>query len=251
MPGFQPDIPALFLPKRYGRDEIVTLDSDEERHARALRLRAGDPLLLLDGNGSRTDAVVERIDRRSVAVRIGESVLDGAEGRTYIVLGIGILSDRARFEWLVEKAVELGVREIQPLVTARSEGRIQTERTRRIAIAALKQSQRSFLPAILEPLPFAQMVGSLSRFGHSYICHETASPSDSLVRFLCDSAVPPSLAILIGPEGGFSSEEACNAQQAGAIVASLGEARLRAETAALVALSLAASLSDARPRNAG
>jgi 16S rRNA (uracil1498-N3)-methyltransferase len=170
--------------------------------------------------------------------------LDGEEGRPYIVLGIGQLADKSRFEWLVEKGVELGVREIVPLVTARSEGRHQGERAGRIAIAALKQSQRSFLPDIAAPVSLAAMLERLPGFDQAFICHESAPIGDAMGRFLLSSPLYGRIAILIGPEGGFTPEEAEAARGASAQVVSLGSSRLRAETAALAALVLAGSLSE-------
>jgi RsmE family RNA methyltransferase len=133
MQSFRADLDALYLPKRPSQGDLLELPEEEGRHVRTLRLRQGEPVLLLDGAGGRTQATIERIDRRAVVVRAGITVLDEGEGRPYIVLGIGLLADKSRFEWVVEKAVELGVREIHPLVTERSEGRLHAERIGRIA----------------------------------------------------------------------------------------------------------------------
>jgi 16S rRNA (uracil1498-N3)-methyltransferase len=243
MSRFQSDIAALYLPAELSADRSVELPEEEARHVRALRLRVGDPLVLLDGRGGRTDALIERIDRRGVGIRIRQRVLDEADGRPYIALGIGLLSDKARLEWVIEKGVELGVREIIPLSTERSEGRFNLDRAMRIAIAALKQSQSSFLPAIADPAPLTGIYDRMPGFGRTFICHESAPGESSLARFLISSpAVGPTL-LLIGPEGGFSDAEVRGAIDASAHVVSLGDARLRAETAALVALTLVAQLS--------
>ncbi len=244
MQTFHSERAALYLPEAPGEGAIVELSEEEGRHLKALRLHQGDAVLLLDGQGRRTYATVERIDRRGALLRAGITVLDGGEGRPYIVLAIGLLADKARFEWLVEKGVELGVREIVPMVTARSEGRLHADRVGRVAVAALKQSQRSFLPTIADPVPMAAMLGRLSGFDRSFICHESAPVSDALGRFLLSFPDSGRIAILVGPEGGFTTEEVELAQGASARVVSLGESRLRAETAALTAIVLAASLSQ-------
>jgi len=244
---FHSGIPALYLRQRPLPGEHLELPEEEERHVRALRLREGDAVTLLDGEGGRTRGVIDAIGRRSIGVRAHETVLEEAEGGTYIALGIGVLSDRSRFEWLVEKGVELGVREIIPLKTERSEGHVHQERAGRIAVAALKQSQRAFLPEISHPLSLEEMLGRVDRFDRAFICHESAPLEDSLSRFLTESPDLRRIALMIGPEGGFTDHEVEAARNASAMVVSLGDARLRAETAAMVALALAASLAGSRP----
>ena len=231
------------MPAELSADRLVELPEEEARHVRALRLHPGDPVLLLDGRGGRGDGVIERIDRRGVGVRIRQRVLDEADGRPYIALGIGLLSDKARLEWIIEKGVELGVREIIPLSTERSEGRLNLDRAMRIAIAALKQSQSSFLPVIADPVPLMGMYDRLSGYDRTFICHESAPEESSLARFLISSPPSRSTLLLIGPEGGFSDAEVRGAVAASASVVSLGGTRLRAETASLVALALVAQLS--------
>lgn len=239
---FRSDTAALYIPERPLEGQFAELPEEEARHVRALRLREGEPVLLLDGHGARIHAIIERLDRRGVLVRAVTTVLDGQEGGPYIVLCIGLLADKSRFEWIIEKAVELGAREIVPMATARSEGRFNADRAGRIAVAALKQSQRSFLPVIPEPVPLAALLAGLPASGRAFICHESASIEDSMERFLLSSPVPERITVLIGPEGGFTQEEVEAARRAGAQVVSLGGTRLRAETAALAALVLTTTL---------
>jgi len=248
MHAFHSDIAALYVPLPLPEGEVMELPEEEARHVRALRLREGEPVLLLDGHGARVHAMIERMERRGVLVRIGATVLDGEEGRPYIVLAIGLLADKSRFEWLVEKGVELGAREIVPLETLRSEGRFNEGRAHRVAVAALKQSQRSYLPVISRPVTFAAMLERIGPDDQAFICHESAPVEDSMGRFLLSSPRPGAVVILIGPEGGFSPEEVESARRVSARVVSLGETRLRAETAALTALVLAGTLTGAHCR---
>lgn len=241
---FDPSVPALYLPRQFAAGDLVTLPAEEERHARALRLREGDRVLLLNGDGLRASASVESLGRRDTSVRIDRTVLDGAEGRPYIVVAIGVLSDKSRFEWAVEKSVELGAREIIPIRTERSEGRIQAERLHRVAVAAMKQSQRSYLPRIPEPVSIGGLAERFGGFDRSFLCHESAPPEQTIARCLRDGASAQRILIMVGPEGGFSEQEAEQAREAGAAVVSLGHARLRAETAAIAALALVAGLAD-------
>ncbi len=239
-PEFDSSAPALFADNHPAVGGAMVLPPDEERHVRALRMRQGERLILLDGRGRRTEAHIGRIERRLIEIVADRTVLDGAEGRPYIVLAIGTLSDKIRFEWVVEKAVELGVREIVPLSTRRSEGHVHHERMQRIAIAALKQSQRSFLPRISEAVPFASIVATMATFDRTVICHEAAPPDRRMQAAVAGLPGSARLLVLIGPEGGFTEAEVADAVGAGACMASLGSARLRAETAALVALAHAA-----------
>lgn len=242
MTAFRSDIPAIYHPDDLREGEILTLTEEEARHLRALRLHPGDDLQVLNGRGVRAMARIELIDRRTSKIRITTIDFAGANAGPYIVASLGILSDKSRFEWFVEKAVELGASEIIPLLSERAEGRFNRDRAERIAVAALKQSQRLTLPVIREPLTLPRLLDEIARFDRAFICHESAAVTDSLAGFLRDSPRPGSLLVMVGPEGGFSEREVELARDASATVASLGEARLRAETAALVALTLATSL---------
>jgi 16S rRNA (uracil1498-N3)-methyltransferase len=246
MKRFRSETPALYHPLAVVAGQLLRLPEEESRHVRSLRLQRGDRVLLLDGQGGRASASIDEIEKSAVVLRVESVLLDEAEGLPYIALGVGILSDRSRYEWCIEKGVELGAREIIPMVTERSEGHFKGERARRVAIAALKQSQRSFLPVILEPLSFAALFDRFPLFDRIYLCHESASDDRSLARFLKGSPAPARTLILIGPEGGFSDAEVSSAADVSATVVSLGDARLRAETAALAALVLVSSLSSER-----
>jgi 16S rRNA (uracil1498-N3)-methyltransferase len=163
---------------------------------------------------------------------------DEGERAPYIVLALGILSDKSRFEWALEKAVELGAAGFIPLRSERTEGRFNRERAERIAIAALKQSQRRYLPVLDEPVALPDLLGRLDEYDLALLCHESA-PADATVRSLLGETPPAGrILILIGPEGGFSPAEVDAARMASARIVSLGEARLRSETAAIVALAL-------------
>jgi 16S rRNA (uracil1498-N3)-methyltransferase len=155
MGAFRADIPALFAPQIGETRAAVTITGSELSHARSLRLRVGDPLLLLDGNGTRAESVVTSFDRSAMTARVESVVFEHGEIGAYIGLALGLLSDRARLDWCFEKGTELGVRRFVPMITARSEGRLNVERARRVTVAALKQSQRAYLPAIDEPVPFS------------------------------------------------------------------------------------------------
>lgn len=241
MGTIESDIPALYVAEASFPGQVVSLPEEEARHLRALRLREGEHVLLLDGRGGRGEGSVEGIDRRTARVRVTSWKLDGVETGPYIALGLGLVSDKARFEWCVEKSVELGVREIVPVSTERSQGRFHRERAERIAVSALKQSQRSFLPILADVTRFDALLDRGSMFDLVCICHEKVPVEASLTTLLLRKQ-PAKLLLLIGPEGGFSDAEIAAAERASAVPVSLSDARLRSETAALVAAALANSL---------
>lgn len=231
---------ALYHPERLAGSTTLVLSADEARHARALRLREGAQVLLLDGQGGCATARIVRFDRRGMEVAVEAVRFDAREREAYIAMAIGVLADKTRFEWCLEKLVELGASAVFPLVTERTEGRFSRARLERIMIAALKQSQRRWLPELSEPIAYEAFLQQQRADCLGVLCHESADESAGLLDLLGGS--PPSAAtIVIGPEGGFSDREVELAVRSGASVAWLGAARLRAETAAVAAMSIAAA----------
>lgn len=235
-------IHAFYYPDPLLPDNLVRLSPDEERHMRACRLRPGDTLLLLDGKGERRRGVVERMDRHGSQIRITQVELARREGGPYIGLGIALLADRSRLEWVVEKGTELGIARISLLRTERSEGSAQGDRLHRIAISALKQSRQPFLPEIPSPVPLAQILEEERSRSRIYLCHEGAPADEHLSRILVNHPSAKPITLLIGPEGGFSDTEVEQGRERSARIVSLGPARLRADTAAVAAAVLATSL---------
>jgi 16S rRNA (uracil1498-N3)-methyltransferase len=239
---FNSDIPALFHRYDLNEGQIVRVDDDEHRHLRAIRARIGGSVMLLDGRGRRAECIIEGLERRESLLRVERIVFDEGESRPYIAVGIGLLADKTRFEWCLEKLVELGATAIVPLITERSEGRFYRERFERIMIAALKQSQRSWLPDLPDPIPFDSFLDQRPPDDHLVLCHERASVDRSLTRFLLRFPPQQRLTILVGPEGGFSDSELEFAEARSASIVWLSDARLRSETAAVASLVLAGSL---------
>lgn len=244
---FSSDFHAFFapgIPHTIGAE--IRLDPSEARHARATRCREGDRVVLLDGNGVRSRAVIALFRKEELVVTVEETAFDEAKPGLYIDLAFGILADRGRSEWLLEKSVELGVRRLYPLQTARSEGRFNRERGMRIAIAALKQSQRSFLPIIGDPLRWETLGEIAAPYDHILLCHEEvrddiAARSVPLIEALDEIIAPgreQTILGIVGPEGGFDSDEVEGAiARMGARPVWLGPARLRAETAGVALLA--------------
>lgn len=238
---FDSSIPALWFagpaPEAGG---IFRLEADEARHARALRLAVGDRATLLNGNGRKIEAEVVAWEKSGPLLRCLNNLLESDAGWPYIALGFGMIADRGRLEWLVEKSVELGVRQLLPINTQRSEGHLHRERLLRVAVAALKQSQRSYLPQLHQPMTLTQALQHAVQQGPAplILCHEQTIGQQTLRQVLRPSGANGAT-LLIGPEGGFTEAEVAEAQTAGALVATLGPARLRAETAAIAAVAIA------------
>ncbi len=230
---------TFYAPPENLSDGRLVLPEDEAQHAvRALRHAVGDEIVVVDGAGGRYRVRLTEAGKRGAAGEIVSAEREVGEPAHPLVLGLGVLKNAGRFETFVEKAVELGVTEIVPLETERTErARLKPARLAGILVAALKQSGRSRLPALAEPTPLAAVLAGRAS-GLRILCHEAAGLDALLPRVLARNS-GAGVTILVGPEGGFSDGEVAEAEAAGWHVASLGPRRLRAETAALAAAATA------------
>lgn len=208
--------------------------------ARVLRLAAGDAVQLFDGSGQEYRGTLIEAGKKRVLVELTEQLAGMAESPLAIHLGQG-LSRGERMDWAIQKATELGVTEITPLVSERCEVRLKDERAdkrlahwRQVAISACEQCGRSVVPLIHPPVTLAEWQASVQA-ELKLVLHPVAVPLQQHAR-------PQSLAFLIGPEGGLSEAEVSAAQAAGFQPARLGPRVLRTETAPVVALSVAQQL---------
>lgn len=207
---------------------------------RVLRLAVGDAVQLFDGSGQEFVGELVEVGKKTVQVELREQFAGLAESPLRIHLGQG-LSRGERMDWAIQKATELGVAEITPLVSERCEVRLKDERAdkrlahwRQIAISACEQCGRSVLPTLHAPVVLADWLAQ-TEAELKLVLHPVAEPLASHPR-------PQSLAFLIGPEGGLSEAEVQQAQRAGYHAARLGPRVLRTETAPVVALSVAQQL---------
>ena len=205
----------------------------EAQHAaRVLRKRVGDTLDLVDGRGGWYRAEITEIDRRSCLLSVEQTRQEPARAEHHLTLLVAPTKGIDRFEWVLEKATEIGVDRIQPIQTEHSErSRLRSDRLGRVLEAAMKQSLRAWLPELGEVLPFAEAVERVTgdRF-LAYLGERGSGLLRDLVRPGTDTVVA------VGPEGGFSASEAEVARAAGFVFTSLGPQRLRTETAAVVAV---------------
>jgi 16S rRNA (uracil1498-N3)-methyltransferase len=228
---------TFYVPPSSGRD-LVALPAEEGRHAdRVLRLREGAPVFLVDGQGTRSTAVLEEVSRRLVTARIESSILEPPALARRVTVGAALLKNASRYETMLEKAAELGAQEIVPLLTSRSErSKFREDRARTILISAMKQSGSAYLTAIGPPVSFEDFLARARPESLNLVCHEGASPEQAILARLRGATASHAL-IGVGPEGGFSDHEIASANAAGFLTTSLGRARLRAETASIIALA--------------
>ncbi len=215
-----------------------TLAGDEARHcSKVLRHQVGDHIHGIDGKGKKFLGEIMSIAKDRVILSLSEQKHEWGEQPTYIRLGVSPLRLKDRFEWLIEKAVELGVHEIVPIICKRTykySGKWKSYRLATIILSAVKQSKRSRIPTFPSPTLFEDFIQSDSSSLRLMGYCEADSPIQA-GRELIQQA--ESISLLIGPEGDFSPEEVALAGKAGFKPLSFGENRLRTETAATFAMS--------------
>jgi 16S rRNA (uracil1498-N3)-methyltransferase len=210
------------------------LDEQESRHAiRVLRLGRGDQVILVDGVGGWYEAVI--LEDHPKTCRLGiRSRTAGYKALPYhLHIAMAPTKNMDRFEWFLEKATEIGISEITPLICHRSErSRVNQERLERILVSAMKQSFRAYKPVLHIPVNFGDFIAE-PREGTRGIAHCIPEPEGSLTPRTALTAFPRSNAytMLVGPEGDFTEEEVQKALASDFLPFHLGEARMRTETA--------------------
>ena len=216
---------------------LCRLDAEESAHCiKVLRHRAGDEIDVIDGEGSLMHCRITDPDFRGAEARILSVEKNWHAHPYHLTVGCCPTKNNDRFEWFVEKATELGVDEIVPLIGERSERKVyKPERARRIALSATKQSLKAQIPQIREPRSVKDFLLE-PRTGCKLIacCFEDeAAPRVSMTQAIQEAT---DVTVLIGPEGDFSPEEAALALKNGYRPIHLGPSRLRTETAAVTAV---------------
>ncbi len=252
---FRPRLRILPVPPRFhvplplAAGAEIDLPEGAARHVQVLRLQPGDALTLFEGRGGEWSAQVLQMGRREVRVRVGAFADVSRELPLDVTLAVGMPANE-RMDALVEKACELGVAAIQPLVCERSVLRLTGERAQKkvahwqaVAVAACEQSGRTRVPAVAPVRSLAEWLAALPA---------AASDEHRLVLSLRDATAPLASAggpivSLSGPEGGLSEAEEEAARRAGFVPVSLGARTLRADTAPLALLSFLALSASQRP----
>ncbi|WP_434679177.1 16S rRNA (uracil(1498)-N(3))-methyltransferase [Pseudomonas sp. R1-18] len=207
---------------------------------RVLRMTEGDALQVFDGSGTEFRGTLLEVGKKRVRVQLDDSFAGQPESPLRIHLGQG-LSRGERMDWAIQKATELGVSEITPIVSERCEVRLKDERAEKrqahwqqVAVSACEQCGRSVVPIIHSPVPLADWL-KRTEADLKLVLHPVAEPLTSHDK-------PDTLAFLVGPEGGLNDAEVEQAKDAGFHAARLGPRVLRTETAPVVALSVAQQL---------
>ena len=226
-------ITLLVTPSELGAGELW-IEGDRHRHLfRARRLEVGDGLRLVDGEGGARGAEVARVERDRALLRLGVAETVPGPAREVVLLVAPPRPPRAT--WLVEKATELGVAAIRFLASERaprSYGEGTLERLRRVAAAALEQSQQARLPAVSGVHPWGELESLLAGCADRRRLEPDAEPWRPVTA-------AGGLALVIGPEGGWAEAEAAALDELGCRPTGLGKSILRVETAAVVAAGLA------------
>ena len=217
------------------------LPEEEAMHAlRVLRLKSGDEIMLTDGIGNFYKAEITVAATRKCVFKLLETIPQTPIWRGHLHLVVSPTKMMERMEWLVEKATEIGFDRISFIDCDNSERRvIKVKRLEKIAVSAMKQSRKAWKPIIDEIVSFDELVAE-STEGLRYIahCYEEIKKVD-LFNQLSISDKDEDVTVFIGPEGDFSLSEVRKAIDAGFVSVSLGESRLRTETAALYSVMMA------------
>lgn len=231
-------LPFFYISEYTGQKQIM-LDEDTTRHVvQVLRMRPGEQLNLTDGKGNLLTCEISEAGKKLCIVEVKATTSYKPQARN-ISIAISLLKNTNRFEWFLEKATEIGVNEIIPLICERTEKeKFRFERLNGICISAMLQSQQKWLPVLHQPLEFSKAVTTATA-QQKFIAHCDNTGKEIVRKVLPggDDLGGASI-ILIGPEGDFTPGEIQLALQNAYVPVSLGETRLRTETAGVVAAAL-------------
>lgn len=230
-------IPFFYISNYNPSEKTIVLDEETSRHVvQVLRMKEGEKLNLTDGKGNLISTEIAEAHKKNCLVNIQQSIFNSQHSRK-ITIAISLLKNTSRFEWFLEKATEIGVSEIIPLICERTEKeKFRFERMKGICISAMLQSQQCWLTTLHEPVQLANLPISQFASHQKYIAHCLEGSKKELAHqqiVKSDNQI-----ILIGPEGDFTKSEIELALKNNFKPVSLGETRLRTETAGVVAASL-------------
>jgi len=226
----------IFYAEEISGQSSFTLNEDTSRHVvQVLRMKEGEQLRLTDGKGKTVTAEIISEHKKATEVKV-LSTSHIEHQTSQIAIAISLIKNNSRFEWFLEKATEIGVSEIIPLICERTEKQhFRHDRMKNILVSAMLQSQQAWLPTLHEPVKFKEIIKT-SAHQKKYIAHCIEENKQTLSNQPTNQST--SQLILIGPEGDFTNEEIEFAKQNNFIPVGLGETRLRSETAGVVAAVL-------------
>lgn len=226
------DLPLFFID--HPASDMVTLNEETSRHiVQVLRMEPLEKLQLTDGAGNLLTAEILDDHKKKCTVKIIERKAI-PEKEQKVSVAISLLKNSNRFEWFLEKAMEIGVTEIIPILCDRTEKQhFRFDRMKQILISAMMQSKQTWLPVLHQPIVAGKVITS-SAYASKLIAHCEDEPK----AFITDYRKASPVQILIGPEGDFSKDEISLALQNDFRAVALGNTRLRTETAGVVAATL-------------
>jgi 16S rRNA (uracil1498-N3)-methyltransferase len=233
-------LPYFFVEQIPDTARELVLDEDVSKHVvQVLRMEKGEALLLTDGKGRKAKTIIVDDHRKRCTVRI-EHTEQEERPANKTTIAISIIKNSTRFEWFLEKATEIGIQEIIPLICDRTEKeKFRIDRMKNILVSAMLQSQQCWLPLLHQPIPFDDVIKA--DYSHKFIAHCLPHQKQQLATEVVTSNKRPSSIILIGPEGDFTEKEIADSLQADYMPVALGNTRLRTETAGMVAAALLAN----------
>lgn len=217
--------------------QIVSITGDEARHMKVLRLQKGDKICLFDSTGKEISGQIQAIEPKKIEIKV-TTIEKVSSAGVLIDLAIPVPKGK-RWDWLIQKATEMGVNKITPILTKRGvvipkkEGK--SERWQRIAIEAAKQSQRGTIPEITDAKKFDEFIESIDGYDLKLIALPKAGQH---IKHALQKKRPTIILCMIGPEGGFTDEEEDKAIKKGFTPVNLGKEILRIETAGMAMLAM-------------
>ncbi len=234
--------PRFFVPPKNIQGLEIRIVGDDVNHIRnVLRLKPGENVIVCDGRGSVYETQIIRIGKQEVITRIlKHQVQETLPPHVALFQG---LPKGTKMDFIVQKATELGVFKIVPVVMERTVVKLnaikdgnRVQRWRRIALEAAKQCQRATLPEVLEPISLVQSLELLPNFDSILVFWEEEKKTS--VREVLNDRLPEKVAMVIGPEGGLTEEEVLAIRDIGGQTVTLGNLILRTETASIVGLAI-------------
>ena len=231
------EVRYFYVPDAINNNE---LPQEEATHAlRVLRLKSGDEMFIMDGTGNFYHAEVSLATNKKCLYEIKETLPQNKTWKGHIHLAIAPTKNMDRIEWMTEKATEIGFDELSFLNCVFSERKVlRTERIEKIVVSAVKQSRKPWKPIVNEMITFKDFI-STPREGRKFIahCYQEIEKHD-LFDIINNDKDNENITVLVGPEGDFSIEEVKLAIENGYESISLGQSRLRTETAGLLAVTM-------------
>lgn len=230
-------LPFFYIETIEAASSLITLNEETSKHVvQVLRMQAGELLNLTDGKGNRLTAAITDAHKKHCVVQV-KSIVQEAATEQKTIIAISLVKNASRFEWFLEKATEMGVSAIVPLICDRTERQhFRYDRMKGITVSAMLQSQQCWLPLLQEPIPFDAYLQQVPVDAVKLIAHCEETQKRSLSAVAVSQA--KEVVLLIGPEGDFSPQEIAQALQHEFIPVTLGETRLRTETAGVAAAAL-------------